>query len=125
MTRVLGPRSLTAGALAFAVFLISLTGIPPTIGFFAKFVVIQAVLDAGLAWLAVVIALNAVLAAFYYLNVVVHMFMHDPEEKVVRLVSARGLSASLGVASLAVLGLGLIPNSLYEWAHTAVLPLLH
>jgi NADH-quinone oxidoreductase subunit N len=113
------------GALAFAVFLISLTGIPPTIGFFAKFVVIQAVLDAGLAWLAVVIALNAVLAAFYYLNVVVHMFMHDPEEKVVRLVSARGLSASLGVASLAVLGLGLIPNSLYEWAHTAVLPLLH
>src|SRR5256885_14069588 len=69
------------GALAFAIFLISLTGIPPTIGFVAKFVVIQPVLDAGLAWLAVVIALNAVLAAFYYLRVVVRMYMYDVEEK--------------------------------------------
>src|SRR5207253_5971230 len=49
------------GALAFAIFLVSPTGLPPTIGFVAKFVVIQPVLDAGLAWPAVVIALNAVL----------------------------------------------------------------
>src|SRR5439155_1274189 len=90
------------GALAFAVFLVSLTGIPPTIGFVAKFVVIQPVLDAGMAWLAVVIALNAVLAAFYYLRVVVHMYMYEPEGKVPRLIPGRGLSISLGLASLAV-----------------------
>src|SRR5207245_702374 len=95
------------GALAFAIFLISLTGIPPTIGFVAKFVVIQPVLDAGLAWLAVVIALNAALAAFYYLRVVVHMYMYDAEERVQRIVSGRSLSVSLGIAYFAVILLGI------------------
>ena len=113
-------RRAPLGALAFAVFLISLTGIPPTIGFVAKFVVIQPVLDAGLAWLAVVIALNAVLAAFYYLRVVVHMYMYEPEGALPPVVGARGLSASLGIASLAVLVLGIVPNSLYEWAKAAL-----
>ena len=117
-------RRAPLGALAFAVFLISLTGIPPTIGFVAKFVVIQPVLDAGLAWLAVVIALNAVLAAFYYLRVVVHMYMYEPEGALPPVVGARGLSASLGIASLAVLVLGIVPNSLYEWAKAAALPLV-
>jgi len=112
------------GALAFAVFLVSLTGIPPTIGFVAKFVVIQPVLDAGMAWLAVVLALNAVLAAFYYLRVVVHMYMYEPEGKVPRLIPGRGLSISLGLASLAVVVLGILPNSIYEWAREAALPLV-
>src|SRR6266480_1499173 len=112
------------GALAFAVFLISLTGIPPTIGFVAKFVVIQPVLDAGLAWLAVVIALNAVLAAFYYLRVVVRMYMYDPEEKQPRLVSGRTLSVSRGIASFAVIVLGILPNSIYQWALEAAQPLI-
>src|SRR5213083_3660130 len=113
------------GALAFAVFLVSLTGIPPTIGFIAKFYVIQPVLDAGLAWLAVVIALNAVLAAFYYLRVVVRMYMYDPEGAVPRLVSPRLLSTSLGVASAAVIVLGILPNSIYQWALDAAQPLVH
>jgi len=113
------------GALAFAIFLVSLTGIPPTIGFVAKFVVIQPVLDAGLAWLAVVIALNAVLAAFYYLRVVVHMYMYDAGEKVPRLVTERTLSVSLGIASFAVILLGILPNSIYQWALEAAQPFVH
>src|SRR6266567_3424670 len=112
------------GAFAFAIFLISLTGIPPTIGFVAKFVVIQPVLDAGLAWLAVVIALNAVLAAFYYLRVVVRMYMYDVEEKLPRLVTGRTLSVSLGIASFAVILLGILPNSIYQWALEAAQPLV-
>ena len=112
------------GALAFAIFLISLTGIPPTVGFVAKFVVIQPVLDAGLAWLAVVIALNAVLAAFYYLRVVVHMYMYDADEKLPRLVTGRSLSVSLGIASFAVILFGILPNSIYQWALEAAKPLV-
>src|SRR5258708_24473881 len=81
------------GALAFAVFLISLTGIPPTIGFVAKVFILQPVLDAGLVWLAVAIALNAVLAAFYYLRVVVHMYMYDVDAKPVPILSSRLLNA--------------------------------
>jgi NADH-quinone oxidoreductase subunit N len=112
------------GALTFAVFLISLTGIPPTVGFVAKFLVIQPVLDAGYAWLAVILALNAVLAAFYYLRVVVHMYMYDPESGAPALIPSRLLTLSLGVSALAVVLLGIVPNSLYQWALNAAAPLL-
>jgi NADH-quinone oxidoreductase subunit N len=112
------------GAFAFFVFLISLTGIPPTVGFVAKVLVILPVLDAGYAWLAVVIALNAVLAAFYYLRVIVHMYMYDPETGAPLVRSTRLLSAALGVSALATIVLGVLPNSLYAWALQAASPLL-
>jgi NADH-quinone oxidoreductase subunit N len=112
------------GALTFAVFLISLTGIPPTVGFVAKFLVIQPVLDAGYAWLAVILALNAVLAAFYYLRVVVHMYMYDAESGAPALVSPRLLSFSLGVSAIAVIAVGILPNALYQWALNAATPVL-
>jgi NADH-quinone oxidoreductase subunit N len=112
------------GALAFAIFLVSLTGIPPTIGFVAKFVVIQPVLDAGLAWLAVVIALNAVLAAFYYLRVVVHMYMYDVDADAPRVLDARLLSAGLGLGALATVLGGVIPDTLYRWALQAASPFI-
>jgi NADH-quinone oxidoreductase subunit N len=112
------------GAFAFFVFLISLTGIPPTVGFVAKVLVILPVLDAGYTWLAVVIALNAVLAAFYYLRVVVHMYMYDPETGAPMIVNTRLLSTALGVSALATIVLGVLPNSLYEWALLAAGPLL-
>ena len=56
-------------AAAMAVLMLSLTGIPPTVGFFAKLYVLLATVESGLVWLAVVIVLNAALAAFYYLRV--------------------------------------------------------
>ncbi|MGH2491062.1 MAG: NADH-quinone oxidoreductase subunit N [Candidatus Limnocylindria bacterium] len=112
------------GAFAFFVFLISLTGIPPTVGFVAKVFVILPVLDAGYTWLAVLIALNAVLAAFYYLRVVVHMYMYDAETGAPMVVNTRLLSTALGVSALATIVLGILPNSLYEWALQAAEPLL-
>ncbi|MEX2047296.1 MAG: NADH-quinone oxidoreductase subunit N [Chloroflexota bacterium] len=112
------------GAFAFFVFLISLTGIPPTVGFVAKVFVILPVLDAGYAWLAVVLALNAVLAAFYYLRVVVRMYMYDPEMGAPMVGNTRLLSTALGVSALATIVLGVVPNSLYEWALQAAGPLL-
>ena len=112
------------GAFAFFVFLISLTGIPPTVGFVAKVFVILPVLEAGYAWLAVFIALNAVLAAFYYLRVVVHMYMYDPETGAPMVLNTRLLSTALGVSALATIVLGVLPNSLYEWALQAARPLL-
>ncbi|HYK98857.1 MAG TPA: NADH-quinone oxidoreductase subunit N [Candidatus Acidoferrales bacterium] len=112
------------GALTFAVFLISLTGIPPTVGFVAKFLVIQPVLDAGYAWLAVILALNAVLAAFYYLRVVVHMYMYDADSGAPALISPRLLSFSLGISAIAVVVVGILPNALYQWALNAAGPVL-
>ena len=61
-------------------FLLSLTGIPPTAGFFAKALIIVAAVQAGgwVGFLAVLMVLNAAAAAFYYLRVVVYMYMRDP-----------------------------------------------
>ena len=115
-------RRRPAGALAFAVFLISLTGIPPTIGFVAKVFILQPVLDAGLVWLAVVIALNAVLAAFYYLRVVVHMYMYDEDANAPRLLPTRLLTAGLGIAGVATVLIGIVPDFVYRWALQAAAP---
>ena len=114
----------SAGALSFAIFLVNLTGIPPTIGFLAKFLVIQPVLDAGFAWLAVAIALNAALAAFYYLRVVVHMFMYDPDAKAPRIDRARVLSLGLGAAAIVTILLGVLPDPLYSFALRAAAPVV-
>jgi NADH-quinone oxidoreductase subunit N len=75
----LGRREPLLGLL-MTLFLLSLTGIPPTAGFFAKAVVILAAVQAGgwVSFLAVITMLNAAAAAFYYLRVVVYMFMREP-----------------------------------------------
>jgi NADH-quinone oxidoreductase subunit N len=111
-----------AGALGFAIFLVSLTGIPPTIGFIAKVFILGPVLDAGLVWLAVTIALNAVLASFYYLRVVVQMYMYDPDPSAPRLLPAQLLSAGVGLAGLATVAIGIVPDGLYQWALQAAAP---
>lgn len=113
-----------AGTFAFTIFLVNLTGIPPTIGFLAKFLVIQPVLDADLAWLAVVIALNAALAAFYYLRVVVHMFMFDADATAPRVLSARLLTASLVVTAIATIVLGVLPDAIYAFALEGAAPVV-
>jgi NADH-quinone oxidoreductase subunit N len=117
-------RRNAGGALAFAIFLISLTGIPPTVGFVAKVFILGPVLDANLVWLAVIIALNAVLAAFYYLRVVVHMYMYDVDTNAPRVLNARLLSAGLGLGALATVVLGVVPDSLYRWALQAAVPFI-
>ena len=112
------------GAVAFTVFLVNLAGIPPTVGFLAKFFLIQPVLDAGFAWLAVAIALNAALAAFYYLRVVVHMFMYDADAKAPRLLPSRLLTASLAVTAVVTIVLGVLPDAIYAFALDAAVPVL-
>ncbi len=114
----------SVGAVVFTVFLVNLAGIPPTIGFLAKFFLIQPVLDAGFAWLAVAIALNAALAAFYYLRVVVHMFMHNPDAKSLPTVPARLLTASLAVTAVVTILFGIFPDAIYAFALEAAIPVL-
>jgi NADH-quinone oxidoreductase subunit N len=67
-------------AFSMAVFMISLMGIPPTIGFYAKYYVIVALIDHDLLWLAVAIVVMSAISAFFYLKVVVVMYFSSPEE---------------------------------------------
>jgi len=102
-------------AAGMTVLLLSLTGIPPTVGFFAKLYVLLSVVNAGLVWLAAVIALNAALAAFYYLRVVVYMYMRDPEDEPAPIERSLTSYVGLGLSVTGVIVLGLFPSLLLEW----------
>jgi len=106
-------------AAAMAVLMLSLTGIPPTVGFFAKLYVLLAAVDAGLEWLAVIIVLNAALAAFYYLRVVVYMYMRDQEAEPAPLDRSPFGSVALAISVAAVVLLGLFPGAALELLEVA------
>ncbi len=63
----------------FALFLLSLAGIPPTVGFFAKFFVFSAAIKQGFVWLAVWGAIGSIIGAYYYLRPIVYMYMKDED----------------------------------------------
>jgi len=112
--------------IVFALAMLSLTGIPPTAGFFAKFYVFSAAADAGLWWLLIVGVINSGISAFYYLRVLVALYQ-KPEAGTEPLPAARPLSGiALGVASVAMVGLGIYPEPLLRLANLAssLLPLL-
>jgi NADH-quinone oxidoreductase subunit N len=106
-------------AAAMALLMLSLTGIPPTVGFFAKLYVLLASVDAGLAWLAVIIVLNAALAAFYYLRVVVYMYMRDPEDDPAPLDHSPFGTIALVLSVVGVMLLGLFPDAILDLIETS------
>ncbi len=116
----LGRREPLLGVL-MTLFLLSLTGIPPTAGFFAKANVILAAVEAGgpLTWLAVITVINAAVAAFYYLRVVIYMFMREPATDAPPLRHGGLLWAGLAAATLFTILFGLFPTSLLEAAGNA------
>jgi NADH-quinone oxidoreductase subunit N len=101
-------------AWLMTLFLLSLTGIPPTAGFFGKFYVILAAVQAGgwLTWLAVLAMLNAAMGAFYYLRVVVYMFMREPAEELPTLHHGRLVWGGLAVTTVLTIVLGAFPGIL-------------
>jgi NADH-quinone oxidoreductase subunit N len=116
----LGRRDPWLGAL-MALFLLSLTGIPPLAGFWAKAYVILAAIQAGgwLTALAVLAMINAAAAAFYYLRVVVYMYMRDPVEETAPTSPGMLFRAGLAIASVGTLVFGLFPALVTAAANAA------
>jgi NADH-quinone oxidoreductase subunit N len=116
----LGRREPLLGIL-MTLFLLSLIGIPPTAGFFAKANIILAAVEAGgpLTILAVITVLNAAIAAFYYLRVVVYMFMREPASEAPALRHGALMWAGLAAASALTILLGLFPTGLLDAAGRA------
>ena len=101
------------------VLMFSLTGLPPTVGFFAKLAVLQAVLEAGYTWLVVVAVLLSVVGAYYYLRIVKLMYMDEPvgEITIDARADTRWLLSALGVATLV---LGILPAPLMDICMRAI-----
>ncbi|MSQ59384.1 MAG: NADH-quinone oxidoreductase subunit NuoN [Betaproteobacteria bacterium] len=106
---------------AFLMLLImfSMAGAPPTVGFYAKLSVLQAVMNAGMTWLAVVAVLFSLVGAFYYLRLVKLMYFDEPSEAAPILATA-DTRFLLSANGLAMLVLGLVPGGLMALCHHAV-----
>lgn len=91
----------------------SMAGIPPLVGFYAKFAVLKAAVDVGLVGLAVVGVLFSLVGAFYYLRVVKCIYFDEPLDSAASVPAIRGeMKVLLAVNGLALLGLGVLPDSL-------------
>jgi len=117
-------RSMPWAAIAMTLFMVSLTGIPPTVGFWGKFYLFTAVVDAGLTWLAVVAVIMSSVSAYYYLRVVWYMYFREaPEGAAVEADDAGpalGAATAVTLAALGVLVLGLYPSPLISAAQGAL-----
>jgi NADH-quinone oxidoreductase subunit N len=98
----------------------SMAGIPPTIGFYAKFVVLQAALQAGFVGLVVYAVLMAVIGAFYYLRVVKLMYFDEPRDSE-PIRPQMDMAVVLGFNGIAMLALGLFPQRMMELCAYAIL----
>jgi NADH-quinone oxidoreductase subunit N len=107
-------------ALMMLLVMFSLAGIPPTVGFYAKFSVIEAAVSGGFTWLAVVAVMASLVGAFYYLRVVKVMYFDDATDTAP--IVARGDNrALLSANGLAVLLLGMAPQQLLGWCVDALM----
>jgi NADH-quinone oxidoreductase subunit N len=99
-------------ALAMTICLLSLGGMPPTGGFFAKFYIFQAAMDVSdqqLLWLVVIGVVNTVISIFYYLRIVTAMYFRDAKEDIVTVKSA-ALAFVIVICPLVILEMGLLPG---------------
>jgi len=94
------------GAVVMGLFMLSLAGVPPFSVFWGKIYVMQAAVNSGYVWLAIVMGLNSAIAAYYYLKLIVYMFLKDPVKDVDTIYYNlnKPLMAVIGVATIATIG---------------------
>jgi len=98
-------------AAIMGLVMFSMAGVPPMVGFFAKLMVLKAVIDAGMMWLAVTAVVFAVIGAFYYLRIVKFMYFDDPETETT-IVAPVDFGTALTLNGAMILGLGMFSSSL-------------
>ena len=109
--------------MAMTVFMLSLTGVPPLVGFTGKFYIFSAAVQAGYIWLAVIGVLNSVVSAYYYIRVVVNMYMREGEA-IVELPSLRSaLGVAILIAAIGTVLMGVFPSASMSLAGASFLSL--
>jgi NADH-quinone oxidoreductase subunit N len=98
-------------AFMMAILMFSMAGVPPFLGFWAKFAVLETVVRSGMVWLAVVAVIFAIIGAYYYLRVIKLMYFDKAEDKT-PLTPPLDMKVVISANGLAVLVLGLYPSAL-------------
>jgi len=119
----LGRRSPILAA-TLTIFLLSLIGIPMTSGFFAKFYVFSAALQANLIGLTLIGVLNSAIGAYYYLRIIVMMYMREARDEAPAVPISASLGAALTISVAATLYLGILPGRVLEYAARSAADLL-
>ncbi|MBI3543018.1 MAG: NADH-quinone oxidoreductase subunit N, partial [Deltaproteobacteria bacterium] len=101
-----------------AVFMFSMAGIPPTVGFAGKYLIFSSAVAAGETTLAVLAVLCSAISAYYYLRVIVYMYMKEPVRES-RVAFAIPVTLVIAAATIATLGFGLFPSMLIHAAKKA------
>jgi NADH-quinone oxidoreductase subunit N len=104
--------------------MLSMAGIPPTIGFYAKFMVLQAAFDAGFAIFVVYAVMMALIGMFYYMRIVKLMYFDEPKLKG-KLDVPMDMQWILSANALALLVVGLVPHTFMQATKQAVALSLH
>jgi NADH-quinone oxidoreductase subunit N len=104
-------------AAAMAVFMLSLTGVPPTLGLIGKIYLFRAVMAGGFYGLAVIGVLTSLISAYYYLRVVVTMYMREGEPQT---AAGPWLNLTWALAALVTVIASFFPAFLFDWASQAV-----
>ena len=107
-------------AFLMLIFMFSLTGIPPTAGFIGKFYLLKSALAAGYMCTVLIAVFFSAISAYFYLRLVRYMYMEDSKEEFVATYSPE-LTAALAVSAMGVLGLGILPGSLLDWASKSLI----
>jgi NADH-quinone oxidoreductase subunit N len=114
-------RRQPAVAACLSLFLLSLLGLPITAGFLGKFYVFNAALESNLIWLAILLALNSIIGAYYYLRVIVTMYMREPETEIAVVAVPWTLAVVLWIGAFATVFAGLFPGRIIDFAAKAAL----
>ena len=117
-------RSSPLLAATLTIFLLSLIGIPMTGGFFAKFYVFSAAVNAHLIWLTLIGVINSAIGAYYYLRIIVMMYMRESRKQVPVTPVPFALGVALAISMVATFYLGLLPNRVLEYAQQSAPELL-
>jgi len=111
-------------AATLTIFLLSLIGIPTTGGFFAKFYVFSAALQANLVGLTMIGVLNSAVGAYYYLRVIVMMYMRESRDEAPVAPLSISLSTALAISVIATIYLGILPGQVLEFASRSATELM-
>ena len=105
------------------IFMLALTGIPPTGGFVGKFYLFAAAVQAGWTWVALVGVLMSAVSLYYYFRIVVYMYQKDETDTTPQPLEEPALAGTVLICFVVTLILGLYPSPFIEFAKTALLPL--
>ena len=99
-----------------------MAGVPPTVGFFAKLGLLEALVQADFVWLAVLALIFALIGAYYYLRVVMLMYFEEPNEEYIgsRITLSTDMMIAISLNGAAALFLGLLPSFFIDLCRISV-----